>query len=256
MREGVQLSVAWNLGEVLRERWTKYIVASVLIHAAALSIPFPSMVPRMAGPIEVFILEGTGASAPSGAIVKQDRPPMRSPLSREEAVIRPQEPARPVETKTEQVQQAIENITVLPTAARNDSAALKSGAAAGGGREEKAPVSGRAAGIASGSGGGGAGAGDTDAGFGTPSGPRFLYREIPEYPFLARRRKIEGKVVLAVFIDAAGKLTKVEVIEASDRTFADASLEALKKSTFLPARRNGRPVASRAILPIRFTLTD
>jgi len=59
-----------------------------------------------------------------------------------------------------------------------------------------------------------------------------------------------------VVIDATGRLTRAEVVEASDRMFAEASLEALKKSTFLPARRNGRPVTSRALLPIRFSLTE
>ncbi len=285
------MSVQESLGESLRGRWTKYIVASVLIHGAALSVPFPFMAPQMAGPIEVFILEDSGSSAPSGGIEKQERTrgkprlEMRRPMVRKEARILPQETSRPMEQKAEPVQTATANIIVHEPATRNDPAGgiqLESGVTAGGGQEKKASLSGGSGtGAASGSGRGiGAGeeekgslsggsgtgtangsgqrtgAGETDAGFGTPSGPRFLHREIPEYPFLARKRKIEGKVVLSVVIDAAGRLAKAEVIEASDKAFADASLEALKRSTFLPARRNGRPVTSRAILPIRFSLTE
>lgn len=250
-------------GEGLRERWTKYIVASVMIHAAVFSIPLPFTVPRMAGPIEVFILEGPGSSAPSGGTEKQDRSrgkPLletRRPMAREVARI-PLEPSKPVEQKVEPVRTVTETIAVPEPVARKDSAEgiqPQSGVTVGG-REEKASFSsGSGTGTASGS-GRGTGAGDVDAGFGSPSGPRFLHREIPEYPFVARKRKIEGKVVLAVVIDETGRLTKAEVIEASDRVFAEASLEAVKKSTFLPARRNGRPVASRALLPIRFSLTE
>lgn len=283
------MSVKESLEEILRERWTKYIVASVLIHGAVFSIPFPLVVPRMAEPIEVFLLEGPGTPAPPEGIEKQDRPrskprlEMRRPMANEEVRTRPQETSRPVEQKPEPVQTAAENIAIPEPATRNDAVGviqLKSEATADGGREEKASFSGGSGtGTASGSGqgtnsgetqkapflgGSGTGtandsgrengAGETDAGFGSSSGPRFLHREIPEYPFPARKRKIEGKVVLVVVIDATGKLAKAEVIKASDEAFADASLKALKKSTFLPATRNGQPVTSRAILPIRFSL--
>ena len=118
--------------------------------------------------------------------------------------------------------------------------------------------SGGGGGSGSGSGGGsssGNGSG-TGAGFGTPGGPRFLHRAVPEYPFLARRRKKEGSVLLMVTIDEAGRLMKTEVVETSDQMFVGPSLEAVKKSTFLPAQRDGRPVACKALLPIRFSLTE
>lgn len=62
--------------------------------------------------------------------------------------------------------------------------------------------------------------------------------------------------MLMVVIDAAGKLTKADVVEASDQMFVRPSLDAVKKSTFLPALRNGQPVGSSALLPIRFSLTE
>ena len=92
--------------------------------------------------------------------------------------------------------------------------------------------------------------------FGKPDGPRFLYRELPEYPLLARRRKLEGKVLLSVSLNDQGSLMGVEVVEASSQLFIGPSIEAVKRSRFAPATRNGVPVAAKALLPIRFTLNQ
>jgi len=36
--------------------------------------------------------------------------------------------------------------------------------------------------------------------------------------------------------------------------FTKAAVKAVKRSTFLQAKRDGKPIASRVLLPIRFTL--
>lgn len=215
----------------------------------------------MTGPIDVFILEGSGVFAPSGETenksISRDKPHQeaRKPIARKKSFSKPEEPVKPVEKKTEPVQTTAETIPV------QKSVPVQESASSGKSTETTTVASGHTANPSSSGTGGtastmGSGVGEATVGFGTPSGPRFLHRAIPEYPFLARRRKLEGKVILAVIIDETGKLTKTEVIDASDRTFVDASLEALKKSTFLPARRNGQPVTCKAILPIRFSLVD
>jgi TonB family protein len=109
-----------------------------------------------------------------------------------------------------------------------------------------------------GSGGPGEGTGDGSniPRFGSPAGPRFLKRKMPEYPFAARKQKKEGKVVLALTVDMNGCLRHVEVLEATDPLFVPPSIAALEKSSFLPAIRNGTPVTVKAILPIRFALSD
>jgi protein TonB len=71
---------------------------------------------------------------------------------------------------------------------------------------------------------------------------------------LARRFGKEGKVVLRLLIDRNGKLQNVEVIEPSGFGFTESAIEAIKKSTFSPAYRNGEKIASKAILPVRFNL--
>jgi protein TonB len=92
--------------------------------------------------------------------------------------------------------------------------------------------------------------------FGGPNGPQFLHREIPEYPLYARRRRKEGKVLLLLHVTEQGRLTSVEVVEASDPVFIGPSLKAVKKSTFTPAIRNGAYVAVKTLLPIRFVLDE
>jgi len=111
------------------------------------------------------------------------------------------------------------------------------------------------AGITPGEGTGNAGASKTgDVAFGSASGPAFLYREIPVYPHLARRFGKEGKVLLRLTIDESGALVRTEIIEDPGYGFVAAAIEALRKSRFSPARRNGRPVMATSILPVRFEL--
>jgi len=90
--------------------------------------------------------------------------------------------------------------------------------------------------------------------FGTPDAPSFIRRETPVYPLLARRLGKEGKVVLKLAIDAKGSLQHIEVVEPSGFGFTEAAVEAVRKSSFAPARRMGNRIASKALLSIRFVL--
>jgi|WetSurMetagenome_2_1015567.scaffolds.fasta_scaffold354145_1 TonB family protein len=90
--------------------------------------------------------------------------------------------------------------------------------------------------------------------FGSVGAPSFLHKEIPAYPMPARRMGKEGKVVLKLMIDSKGNLRSIEVIESAGFGFTEAAVDAIKKSSFTPASRNGIKVAARAILPIRFRL--
>lgn len=90
--------------------------------------------------------------------------------------------------------------------------------------------------------------------FGDRGAPAFVYQEIPVYPALARRLGMEGRVLLKLLIDADGKLLNVEVIESAGYGFTEASIEAVKKSTYAPGVRDGVKVATLALLPVRFRL--
>ncbi len=92
--------------------------------------------------------------------------------------------------------------------------------------------------------------------FGDGSGPSFLQKAPVIYPFIARRMGRQGTVLLRLTIDEKGKLLGVEVLKDPGCGFAESAIEAVKKSRFSPARRNGRPVPSRVTLPIRFVLEE
>lgn len=107
---------------------------------------------------------------------------------------------------------------------------------------------------AAGSGGGPSSGGEVA--FGSPSGPSFLHRAVPQYPLLARRYGREGRVTVRLSIDEAGRLTGIEVVDDPGFGFAAAVVDALKKSRFSPSVRGGRPVSTRAILTVRFVLEE
>lgn len=90
--------------------------------------------------------------------------------------------------------------------------------------------------------------------FGSANGPAFKKQVQPVYPSLARRRGKEGVVVLRLSINETGHLTRLEVLEDPGYGFAEAAQEAVRGSSFTPAHHNGKPVAVRATLPIRFNL--
>jgi protein TonB len=93
-----------------------------------------------------------------------------------------------------------------------------------------------------------------DIEFGSTNAPQFLHREMPVYPLMARRLGREGRVLLRLTIDENGKLLNIEVLERAGFGFTEAAIEAVKKSTFRPAVQDGRPVMSKALLPVKFTL--
>jgi TonB family protein len=90
--------------------------------------------------------------------------------------------------------------------------------------------------------------------FGAANGPQFLYRELPVYPIIARKSGKEGQVVLKLTIDVKGEILNIEVLESAGYGFTEAAIDAVKKSRFLPAKKDNKPIVSRVILPIRFTL--
>jgi len=90
--------------------------------------------------------------------------------------------------------------------------------------------------------------------FGASVAPAFLHRVMPIYPMIARRLGLEGKVVLKLTIDEKGMLREIEVVKKAGYGFTEAAVEAVKKSTFLPAKKDGKPIASKALLPITFQL--
>lgn len=79
-----------------------------------------------------------------------------------------------------------------------------------------------------------------------------VYNASPEYPLVARRRGIEGTVVVVFDIQADGTCVGVRVAESSGHQVLDyAVVDAVQWWKFKPATREGAPVATAH--RVRFT---
>lgn len=83
--------------------------------------------------------------------------------------------------------------------------------------------------------------------------PRILRQPKPGYPQDAFARKVDGTVVLLIWIDATGRVVAARVLE-SIPLLDQAAREAVLEWQFQPALKHGRPVASVARAPVRFVL--
>jgi protein TonB len=95
-----------------------------------------------------------------------------------------------------------------------------------------------------------------DVPFGEDSGPAFAKRVPPEYPRQARRMRRQGKVVLRLTIDEHGNLAEANIVESGGPAFDEASLNAVRASSYRPAMVHDTPVASSALLTIQFQLVS
>lgn len=77
-----------------------------------------------------------------------------------------------------------------------------------------------------------------------------------DYPVECRRRSIEGIVLLEVAVDAAGRVTGVEVVRGAHRKLDEAAKLAAGQASFRPALSCGEAVAAKVRLPVRFSLSD
>ena len=59
---------------------------------------------------------------------------------------------------------------------------------------------------------------------------------------------------MRVTIDETGHATEIEFLEKAGFGFDEEAIKAIRSSTFIPARKDGRPLTCRALLPIRFVL--
>ena len=75
----------------------------------------------------------------------------------------------------------------------------------------------------------------------------------PEYPLLARQMKVQGAVVLSVFIDKDGSIENLQV-DSGPAILADAARAAVKQWRFKPYLQNGQPVATQARVTVDFTI--
>jgi protein TonB len=88
--------------------------------------------------------------------------------------------------------------------------------------------------------------------------PRTLRTFPPQYPYIAKRDNIEGRIVLKFVVDVDGSAKEPEVVRAEPpevlELFAEAALKAVERYKFKPAVKNGKGVLCIVKLPIVFEL--
>jgi len=252
------------------------ILASVLAHAALLNIPIGMSLNREPDCVVMkFVIDAAPAAAPANPNPAQAPPraAIQAPAPEEvvkapDLLVVPERPKKkaiakqktepaptPAYTLLKEPVQPIEDLRpadvsmplpgpLAETVAAADQGGGPDGPAGGSSAKQHAAISGAH----------GTGHGVGTAAFGGSGGPGFISRVLPRYPRLAREMGREGTVVLSLTIDDKGILQDVEVVESAGFGFDEEALRAVRASKFKPAVRSGKPVASRALLPVRFLL--
>ena len=119
---------------------------------------------------------------------------------------------------------------------------------------------GKGGGVGSGIGGGvGAGEGGGFGGGvfrvgGGVTAPTLVYKVEPEYSEEARKAKYQGIVTLYVEVAPNGKASNIRVIHSLGLGLDEKAIEAVKKWTFSPGKKDGRPVTVAASIEVNFRL--
>jgi TonB family protein len=74
----------------------------------------------------------------------------------------------------------------------------------------------------------------------------------PEYPLEMMRQNVRGTVILAAVINADGSVGEVRVLNSIDERLDEYASNALSRWRFLPALKDGNPVALQAVVMIPF----
>jgi TonB family protein len=80
--------------------------------------------------------------------------------------------------------------------------------------------------------------------------PRVTHQVDPEHP--ARGFRISGTVLIGLVITSKGEPKEVHVVRSLEKDVDDAAVEAVKQWHFDPATKDGKPVAVKMNVEIRF----
>jgi TonB family protein len=78
----------------------------------------------------------------------------------------------------------------------------------------------------------------------------------PEYPDMAREIGVHGRVVLKVLVLENGQVARIEILESPSPILGDQAVTAVRKSSFMPATKDGSPCASTMVIPFIFDRDD
>lgn len=81
-----------------------------------------------------------------------------------------------------------------------------------------------------------------------------IHLQEPDYPTAAQNNGIEGTVVLLLYVDVDGSVTRADIINSANPLLNDAAVEAGLKCKFKPAESAGRPIRVKLVFPVNFRL--
>ncbi len=88
---------------------------------------------------------------------------------------------------------------------------------------------------------------------GVLSGDRAVRMVMPVYSAVARRSNIEGRVAVEVDLDEKGNVVSAKAV-SGPKMLQDAAEDAARKSRFLPAQFNGKPIKAKGTIVYNFSL--
>ena len=84
--------------------------------------------------------------------------------------------------------------------------------------------------------------------------PKGVYTPNPEYSEKARKKKISGTVLVAMVVMADGKVQDVTVTKSLEPSLDEQAIAAVKRWTFEPATKDGKPVAVHLHAEVSFRI--
>ena len=76
----------------------------------------------------------------------------------------------------------------------------------------------------------------------------------PQYPYLMRRAEASAEITVSFNVNAKGLVTDMKIVDSTNPEFVTPTLDALKKWTFAPALKEGKPVDSRMVQTFTFNV--
>ncbi|MCU0406131.1 MAG: TonB family protein [Ignavibacteriaceae bacterium] len=77
-------------------------------------------------------------------------------------------------------------------------------------------------------------------------------QQMIEYPEIAKRAGIEGKVFVRAFVDETGAVKSAEIVKGIGGGCDEAAMDAVLKTKFTPGKQRGKPIKVQVTIPIVF----
>ena len=86
--------------------------------------------------------------------------------------------------------------------------------------------------------------------------PEPIKTVLPEYPEVARKAGLEGRVTVAAIVDENGNVVYAEIVSSTNKVFEEPALKAAYQYKFKPGMMKDKKVKVRVIIPFAFKLQN